>query len=133
MGPGGTMNTTQDPAPALTPSLTGRLRASRPALAADVAAAFHAALDKGAAIDELRVSTRAFVGMWKAEGFPPEKVLVSLKEILAVEASCISLAPVCCTSHAPTTRGQRIYEQVFGWYLDAYYRDGQLPGELSSR
>jgi hypothetical protein len=119
------MNSAQCSASAPLASSSGCCRASAPTLAARVAAAFHAALDDGATSDELRVSTNAFVGTLKADGLSPEKALVALKDILMQGGRCVSLAPVCCTNHKAAEFDQRIYSQVFGWYLDAYYREGE--------
>ena len=133
MDPGGTMNSTQSPAADLTPSSTGYSFASSCPLGARVAAAFDAALDRGAVSDELRVSTGAFVAVLKAEGLTPEKALVALKGILMRGGRCLSLAPVCCTGHESATFDQGIYSQVFGWYLDAYYRQGERAAEPTGR
>ena len=127
------MNTAQCVTPSSIPSSMGYGCASIPTLSTRVGAAFHAALDHGASSDELRVSTRAFVEMLKAEGRSPERTLVALKDILMRESPCVSLAPVCCANQASMTIEQRVYAQVFGWYLDAYYRDRRPSTESMVR
>jgi hypothetical protein len=109
-------------APASMPLSTGHQGASPAPVTARIAAAFRAALDDGVASAELEISTHAFVDMLKADGLPPEKALVALKNTLAGEARCLSLAPLCCASHAPSLVEQRMYRQVFDWYLDAFFR-----------
>ena len=119
------MHTTQSPAPALLPLQTEYSSASSPTLAAHVGAAYHAALARGSASDELRVSTCALVGMLKAEGLSPEKALIALKDILMRESRCVSLSPVCCANQESVAIEQGIYAQVFAWYLDAYFETGE--------
>lgn len=115
--------------PASTPPVA--LRLSVPAAAAAgtrVAAALHAALNgRGRGpLAELRAATLAFAATLKAEGLPPEKVLVSLKTALTREGRSLSLAPVCCPDHAPETREHQMYAYVFGWYLEGYFGPPRL-------
>ena len=97
----------------------------RPAVATGVrvTAAFRRAVDTGdlSQLTELRAATVAFAATLRAEGLPPEEVLIALKRALAREGWWLSLFPTHWPDDQPPTRECGMYAQVFHWYLEGYF------------
>lgn len=70
---------------------------------------------------ELRAATLAFAATSKAEGLPPEQVLIALKRALANGGWWLSLFEERQTTDAAPPQEHRVYSQVFGWFLEGYY------------
>jgi hypothetical protein len=91
--------------------------------------AFHDALgdDSNAVLlDELRRATLAFKARCLADALPAEKSLVALKTLLAREGRWLSLAPESRAGFDQPAPEHRVYERVFHWWLEAYFR-GDTP------
>lgn len=94
---------------------------------ARVTTAFHHALDRADRMRtaELRAVTLAFTATLKAEGLPPEQVLVSLKAAIARSGWWPSLFPAQWLGPESQTPDYRTYSQVFAWFLEGYF--GVMP------
>lgn len=87
-----------------------------------LARAFEAAQtdDGDRSLPELRAATLAFVAALKSDNLAPERVVVTLKTVLAsIGASPLSLYTGNQASDA--TRRHQMYRRVFTWSLDAYF------------
>lgn len=74
------------------------------------------------AASHLREATGEFVQRLKADGLPPERVVVAIKAVL-VRYGGFSHAPSYDNEHDTPQDETRTmaYRCVFRWYLDAYY------------
>ena len=97
----------------------------RPTVATDarVTTAFARVLDdrRGSHTAELRAATLALVATLKAEGFPPEYVLVSLKQAIGQGGWWPTLIPGGGTDGEPSTHECGTYSRVFEWFLEGYF------------
>jgi hypothetical protein len=72
--------------------------------------------------DALRLATIAMVGRLKADGLPPERVLIAVKTALVRYGGCH--LPPSFDNDGESRLDERhaaIYRQVFDWCLDTYY------------
>jgi hypothetical protein len=94
-------------------------------LASDLGLAFAEACgsDTPSAMQNLQRATTRFVSRLKANGIPPERVIVAINEALTRDGGA-KLPP--SFDDAEGVAGEKrsmAYRHVFGWCLDAYYGD----------
>ena len=72
--------------------------------------------------NKLRKACVGFVQRLRADGQTPEKVLVAMKREIT-GSGALHQAPSLCIAQMDETeaRRARAYEQLFGWFLDAYF------------
>ena len=92
-----------------------------------VTTAFRRSVDSGelSQLTELRAATVAFAATLKAEGLPPEQVLIALKGALVREGWRLSLHQTRWPDDQPPPGEYGMYAQVFRWYLEGYFGRGE--------
>ena len=77
--------------------------------------------ETASATSDLHDATVTLVERLKADGLPPERVVVAIKDALRHYRGC-GLAPsLTDEASAGGERQATAYRRVFGWYLETYY------------
>jgi hypothetical protein len=93
-------------------------------------AAFERAIDAGESSDELLMSVRALVRELKAEGRPPENVLVTIKDLCGLTHD----ANAADTDSTPSfSESKRISDLVVSTVIDEYYNGTTTTGSEATR
>jgi len=80
----------------------------------------HACRQAGAPTSELRDAVFAHVRELKKRGYPPERVLISLKELIA-RAGIKKIGPLADRGSSTVSTETRVVDQVIAWCIDDYY------------
>ena len=105
------------------PSVHGPSLRPTAAPGARITTAFARVLDdrRGSNIAELRAATLALVATLKVEGFPPEYVLVSLKQAVGRGGWWPTLIPAVGADVESPAQECDTYSHVFEWFLEGYF------------
>lgn len=99
-------------------------------VASDLGSAFADVCRSGlpGALGELHDATVQMVERLQADGLPPERVIIAIKEALVRNGEC--RLPTSLYDESPAHEQQATaYRRVFSWFLDTYY--GARPGLLA--
>lgn len=77
--------------------------------------------DEPTLVGELHAATLAFAATLKAEGFPPEQVVIALKRAIGRDGWWPTLIPDRRLNRMDQSPEGRLYGRVFYWLLEGYF------------